>query len=191
MATQNSLNNTTGTLTISTFVAGVVQTNSSGVCSSSNGTNGQVLIGGGSAPTWTTLTQGTGISITNGANSITIASTASAFTWNNVTGTSSAIAVNNGYVANNAGLVTLTLPSTAAFGSVMEVTGGTSGLSSGSWKIAQNSGQTIHYGNQNTTTGTGGSLQATGQYDSIRLVCVTANTDFVVAPGTQGNITVV
>ena len=156
-------------------------------------TNGQIPIGStGADPVLATFTAGTNISISNGAGTITVNATGSAaFTWNDVTGTSASMAVNNGYVADNAGLVTLTLPSTAAFGSIIEVTGGTSGLSSGSWKIAQNSGQTIHFGNVNTTTGAGGSLQATAQYDSIRLLCNKANTDFVVLPGTQGNITYV
>lgn len=61
-------------LILSAQGAGVVQTNSSGVVTSSNGTNGQVLIGGGSVPVWSTLTAGANITITNAANSITIAS---------------------------------------------------------------------------------------------------------------------
>lgn len=139
-----------------------------------------------------TITAGTNISVTAGANTITIAGTGAAgFTWNDITGTSATMAANNGYVADNAGLVTLTLPGTAAFGSVIEVTGGTSGLNTGSWKIAQPAGVTIHFGTSNTTTGVGGSLQATKQYDSIRLVCIVANTDWVVSPAPQGNITVV
>lgn len=50
------------------------------------------------------------------------------FTWNEITGTSSGMAVNNGYIANNAGLVTLTLPASAALGSVIEVAGKGSGV---------------------------------------------------------------
>lgn len=65
---------TAGTgLTVSSFGAGVVQSNSSGVFSSSNGTDGQLLIGGGSAPVWANLTStGNTIGITNGANSINL-----------------------------------------------------------------------------------------------------------------------
>lgn len=62
-----------GNLTLSLFGAGVVQTNASGQMFSNNGTNGQVLIGGGTVPTWSTITAGAGISVTNAANSITIA----------------------------------------------------------------------------------------------------------------------
>ena len=44
-------------------------------------------------------------------------------TWNNVSGTTQAAVVNNGYIANNAALVTITLPAIAIVGSVVEVTG--------------------------------------------------------------------
>lgn len=108
------------------------------------------------------------------------------FMWNEVTGTSSAMAVENGYVANNGALVTLTLPATAAFGSIIEV----AGKGAGGWSIAQNSGQTIHFGASNTTTGAGGSLSSTLQYDTVRLLCTTTNTDFVVL-SSIGNLTVV
>jgi len=108
------------------------------------------------------------------------------FMWNEVTGTSSAIAVNNGYIANNGALVTLTLPATAALGSVIEVCG----KGAGGWLIAQNAGQTVHFGASNTTTGVGGSLASSLQYDAVRMVCITANTDFVVL-SSIGNLTVV
>lgn len=134
-----------------------------------------------------TLTAGTGISITPSANTITIGVTGpSAFTWNEVTGTSASMAVNNGYIANNAGLVTLTLPATAVVGDTIKVMY----KGTGGWKIAQNSGQTIRFGNQNTTTGTGGSLQNSQVGDGIELVCITANTDWRNVVGSQGNITV-
>lgn len=108
-------------------------------------------------------------------------------TWSEVTGTSQNMAINSAYIANNAGLVTLTLPSTAAIGSIVWIVGKGAGL----WKIAQNSGQTIHFGSQNTTTGVGGSLTATNQYDAIQLLCTIANTDWTCTGIAQGNITVV
>src|SRR5580692_6425864 len=87
-------------------------------------TNGQLPIGStGADPTLATLTAGTGVSITNGAGSITINATGGALTWTDVTGTTQAMAVNNGYTANNAGTVTLTLPATAAYGTIMAVVG--------------------------------------------------------------------
>ena len=106
--------------------------------------------------------------------------------WNEVVGTTQAASVDNGYICNNAGLVTVTLPDTAALGSVVRI----SGKGAGGWKLAQNASETVHFGNTDTTTGTGGSLASTQTYDAIELVCVTANTDWVVV-SSVGNITVV
>jgi hypothetical protein len=103
--------------------------------------------------------------------------------YTEVTGTSQNAAVDNGYILNNAALVTLTLPSTAAVGTVIPVVG----KGAGGWKVAQNASQVIHIGSADTTTGTGGSLNSTNRYDCVDLVCVTANTDFVVR-NQQGNI---
>lgn len=64
---------TTAVLRIQDLTAGVMQTNATGVVSSSNGTNGQLLIGGGAAPVWANLTSSGGsVTITNGANSINL-----------------------------------------------------------------------------------------------------------------------
>lgn len=105
--------------------------------------------------------------------------------WTEVTGTSQSASVDNGYIANNAALVTITLPDTAAVGSVVKVVG----KGAGGWKVAQNASETIHFGSSDTTTGTGGYLQSTNQYDAVELVCITANTDWVVI-SSIGNITV-
>lgn len=42
------------------------------VAAITNGSNGQLIIGGGSAPAWATLTAGANIAITTGANTVTI-----------------------------------------------------------------------------------------------------------------------
>lgn len=151
--------------------------------------NGQLLIGStGANPAATTLTAGFNMVITNGPGTIQLDTIGSAaFQWNVVTGTAQAISVFNGYIANNAGLVTLTLPATANAGQWFRVTG----LGAGGWKIAQNAGQTIHLGSLATTVGAGGSLASTNQYDGIEVLCVVANTTWVVPGGPQGNITVV
>jgi hypothetical protein len=120
-----------------------------------------------------------------GLNTLTISSASTAFTWNQITGTSSAMAAGNGYIANNAGLVTLTLPATAAIGDTIRVAGKGAGL----WLIAQNAGQTIHFGSLDTTVGVAGSLASILQYDCVELVCITANTDFLVL-NSVGNLTV-
>lgn len=106
--------------------------------------------------------------------------------WVDVTGTTQAMAINTGYLSNNAGLVTMTLPATAALFSVIRV----AGKGAGGWKIEQNASQTIQIGNQVTTTGTGGSLASTNAFDALEIMCTTANNGWVVLSG-WGNITVV
>lgn len=123
----------------------------------------------------------------NGKGLITAASSGTTgIAWTEVTGTTQTAAVNNGYICNNASLVIVTLPSTAALGSIIEVTG----KGAGGWKIAQNASGIIHFGSIDTTTGTGGSLQFTQKYDSVRLVCTVANNEWVVL-SSVGNITIV
>lgn len=130
---------------------------------------------------------GSGIILTPDAatKQLTIASSGGGFSWAEVTGTSQAMAVESGYVANNAALVTLTLPATAALGEAVAVNGKGAGL----WKIAQNSGQTIHFLGQPTTTGVSGEIAAEDQYGCILLRCITDNTDWVVESAT-GNFVV-
>ncbi len=111
----------------------------------------------------------------------------SSFTFTEVTGTSQNMAVNNGYIANNVALVTLTLPATSAVGDYIYIQGKGAGL----YKIAQNAGQTIHVGATATTTGVLGSLSADAQYNSIMLLCITANNDWTSLTGPQGNFTAV
>lgn len=107
-------------------------------------------------------------------------------TWSEVTGTTQAAAVNNGYIADNAALVTITLPSPCAVGKRIPVAGKGTGM----WKVAQNAGQIIHFGDQNTTTGTAGYLAAQNRYDAVELLCITADTEFLVITSV-GNLTVV
>lgn len=110
----------------------------------------------------------------------------SSFTWTEETGTNVSMNVANGYIADNASLVTLTLPTTASVGGIVAV----AGKGSGKFAIAQNAGQTIYYISTNTTTGAGGSITANEQYDSIELICITADTDWLVRSST-GSFTVV
>jgi hypothetical protein len=124
----------------------------------------------------------------NGDNTVTVNANSGGggITWNEVTGTTQAASVNAGYIANNAALVTITIPTTAAVGDVVRVTG--KGV--GGWKIAQNASEIIHFLGTDTTTGTGGSLASTGTYDGVEIVCVVANTEWVVI-SSMGNITIV
>ena len=162
-------------------------TNASGVPAwTGSMTNGQILIGStGATPVPATLTAGPGVSISNGASSITISGTGSGIGWTEVTGTSQTMAADNGYVSSNPALVTLTLPTTAAFGTAITVLG----KGAGGWKIAQGAGQQIHFGSVSSTAGATGYLSSTNQYDSIQLICITANNEWACI-GSQGAITV-
>lgn len=92
--------------------------------------------------------------------------------WVDVTGTSQTIAVNTGYIADNAALVTLTLPTTAAQGTVFKITGN----GAGGWLLAQNALQSVKFGNTVTTVGVGGSLASTNAGDGLECLCVVTNT---------------
>jgi hypothetical protein len=106
--------------------------------------------------------------------------------WSEVTDTTGAIAINTGYITNNAGLVTLTLPATAAVGSVVRVVG----KGAGGWLIAQRANQYIFMNGSTSTTGVTGSLASTATHDSVELLCTVANLGFTVI-SSMGNITVV
>ena len=150
-------------------------------------TNGQTFIGSsGVNPVAATLTAGIGVSIVNGAGSITISASGSSGWVDQTTGTVT-MAVNTGYTSDDgASLVTFTLPATSAIGDFVEINGKGSGL----FTIAQATGQQIHFGNIASTSGAGGSVAATLQFDCIRLRCITANTIWVVV-SSVGNFTIV
>ena len=104
--------------------------------------------------------------------------------FSEITGTTQAMAVNNGYIANNGSLVTATLPSASVIGDLVWIVG----KGAGGWRVAQNAGQTIHFGNQDTTTGVDGHLDSTNQFDAIQLLCISANTDWACTGVSQGSI---
>lgn len=106
-------------------------------------------------------------------------------TWNVVTGSTQACAVNNAYFANHNGTLAFTLPSTAAVGDTIQICQMFAGQG---FTVAVNTGETIYIGNTNTTTTTG-TLASTADGDWIELVCRVANTDWQ-CNVKSGNITV-
>lgn len=199
MATNNAINLSASGLCrydgAGTFTGVTVTEHSVLVGGASNGitsialTNGQLAIGStGADPVAATITAGTGISVTNGAGSITVAATGGGLTWTDVTGTSASMAVNNGYLANNAGLVTLTLPASATQFSVIKV----QGYGAGGWAIAQNANQQIRLGSNATTVGVSGSLASTDANDSVTLLAAVGGASTIwTVQDVVGNITVV
>jgi hypothetical protein len=109
--------------------------------------------------------------------------------WSEVTGVSQGAAANAGYIANNAGTVTITLiaAASASIGTTLRVTGINNATG---WAIAQNASQQIFFGNTSTTAGVGGSLASTATRDSVELVCVSANGLLWNVISSVGNITV-
>jgi hypothetical protein len=184
-----------------------------------SGTNGQLLIGATGGPAaFSTLALSGGLTQTQGANTLTLTAppititgsgvtvtgspvslggavtltvTGGGITWVNVTATTQAMAVNTGYVANNAAQVVFTLPATATLGDTLYVTGN-GNVGTAGWKINQNAGQVIFFGSSTTTVGASGSLTSTNQLDSVHLVAVTSGASTVWnVIGSIGNITVV
>ncbi|TAL08496.1 MAG: hypothetical protein EPO02_12740 [Nitrospirae bacterium] len=180
----SSANTVTG---LATANSAALVTNGSGVPAWQTMTAGQVLIGTTSgAPAAAAINSGTGILVQNSSGSITVSLSGTGpgtLTWNDVAGTSQAAAVNNGYIISNAGQTTVTLPATAAEGSVFAV----QGKGAAGWILQANTGQVVHLGS--SATSSAGSLTSTNQWDSVTIVCVTANTTFAVT-SVIGNLTV-
>lgn len=74
-----------GKVALTTHVSGILPIANGGTNKSTTPTNGQLLIGNGTDYTIATITQGTGITVTNGVGTITIAATAGLGTANFVT----------------------------------------------------------------------------------------------------------
>lgn len=176
-ATQGDLISTLGNITatqgnITATLGDVVITNGKLSVGGSTGTNGQVLIAStGANPAWASITAGANITLTPGANTLSIAATG-ALPFADATGDFTLV-VNNGYNINHAtpaNKMLCTLPATATMGQVIAIVGTTAG----GWKVVQNANQYIRLGNQVSTTGAAGYIEFTNQYDSVELTCIVA-----------------
>jgi hypothetical protein len=130
----------------------------------SAGTSGQTLQSTGTAVQWVTLP----------------ASAA----WQGVSTTTSCSQNNNYFVTS--GTVAFTLPTTAAVGSLLSISVG----KGTGFSLAQAALQSIQFGSTSTTVGVGGSLTSTAIGDTINMVCIVANTTWLVT-SCVGNITIV
>jgi hypothetical protein len=138
-------------------------------------TNGQLAIGStGLDPVAATLTAGTGVTITNGAGSITIAATGGGMVWTDVTGSTQTIAAQNGYITDRGGGVTYTLPASGALGDTFIIVG-KAGLAT----ITPNANQQLLIGSASGTVGATGTAVATNAGDSITFVCITSGASTV------------
>lgn len=176
----NGINAVTGLTTANS--ASLVTTNAGVPVWSATMTNGQLIIGStGATPVAANLTAGTGISITNAAGSITISASTSGLGWSTISGTTQAADVNNGYIVGNAGQTTITLPAVFAIGDVVII----KGLGAAGWILAANTGDIIQLGQ--TATSAGGTLTSAGNFDTVYVTGLVANTtwsvDYVFSTG--------
>lgn len=110
---------------------------------------------------------------------------ATAFVWNTTSTNVANMTAENGYFCiAPGGALTLGLPATSALGDTVRVS--LSGATS--CQITQAAGQQIQLGSNTTTLGVTGTLTSTAQGDSVELVCLTANSLWVVQ-SSQGNLT--
>jgi len=141
-------------------------------------TNGQLPIGSaGADPVLATLTAGTGISITNGAGSITIASVQGGFAWSDTSGTVTAVAQNGYFIT---GTCTSTLPASPTEGDTVKYIVDTASLLT----ITGNTGQKIRIGTK--LSAAAGTAVNTQQGDAIELVYRSTGTTWFAANNPVG-----
>lgn len=147
-------------------------------------TNGQLIIGvTGGNPARSTLTQGSGITISNGPGTITISSSGGGLAWEEVTTATKTIAINTGYIVNRPAGVVFSLPATMLQGGLFAIVGKV-----GAWSIQAAGAQQIGVGLN--VSSAGGSLSSANDLDSGEWVCTTADLlwSTVGAPETAGFI---
>jgi hypothetical protein len=133
--------------------------------------NGQLIIGSGSgAPIAATLTAGAGISITNAANSITIASTSAGFTWSETSGAFAAVKENGYFITATA---TATMPASPTEGDTIKFSVDTTNILT----ITANTGQTLRF--SSAVSASAGTAVSTKQGDSVELTYKSTGTVWI------------
>jgi hypothetical protein len=113
-----------GKIGLTTHVSGTLPVANGGTNQTSY-TNGQLLIGNttGNTLAKATLTAGTGISVTNGSGSITIANSAPSISWQSVQTSGFTAVAGNGYPCNTTSAAfTVTLPASPTAGDAITLT---------------------------------------------------------------------
>jgi len=168
----------------SNAVSGLATTNRAALSTNATGvptwlalTDGQLVVGStAGSPAAASLTAGTGVSITNASNAITINVTGGGLATATISGTTQTAAVNTTYIALNAGQTTLTLPAVYAVGDIVRLVGATA--NTGGWVVTASTGDTIRV--NNSTTSAGGTVTSTAAAGQcIELICDVANTSWV------------
>ncbi|CAB4132599.1 hypothetical protein UFOVP256_55 [uncultured Caudovirales phage] len=103
-----------------------------------------------------------------------------------VAGASQAMLSNHTYIANNASLTTFTLPATSSVGDVIQIVG--SALNTGGWTVTYSTGQIIWGPAGSSTVTTGNAASATAAAQAMKIICVVANTTWVIVDN-SGTIT--
>ena len=100
---------------------------------------------------------------------------------------STAMVAGNGYFTTGGGALVMTLPVTAAAGTIIEI----AGSAAASWAIAQNAGQSVQLGAVTSTVGVGGTVTSANAGDTIRMLCITADTKWVMLGSVTAGFAVV
>lgn len=120
---------------------------------------------------------------TPGTSTLQLSLTGTHVAWSSISA-SQTMVNGEGYICSGGGDLDLALPATASVGEVIYVVldGATS------FSITQAAGQQIRFGNTTTTLGATGELVSSAQGDSIQLLCIVADTKWIVLHSI-GNLT--
>lgn len=158
---------------------GVLTTGTSGIpVITALASDGQLIIGSSAgAPAAATISAGTGITVTNGNNTITISVSSGGFTWTDVSGAFSPLKENGYFVTATA---TGTLPASPSQGDTIKFFVDTTQLLT----IQATAGKIIRFGS--LVSSSGGTFVSTLQGDSVELVYRTSDTCWCAIAGFTG-----
>lgn len=188
-STTSGITPTLGGVILSNLTANtMLLSNGSNQVISSALTNGQLFIGStGLAPVSNVPSASGNISITTGAGTLAFSTTGFAnVSFADDTSTPIALVANTGHIANMGSLLTYTLPTICAKGALIYI----QGQGAGGWRITQAASQQIQIGSTASTAGVTGTVSSSNRYDSVCLICITANLIFASLGGPQGNLTI-